>query len=83
MTLSECEIDVDGHDRGVDHFRHAASARAHVEQAKGILMERHRVDEAEAASMMDQWSIDSHTSMSDVAAEVIYESHGEGSDEWR
>jgi GAF domain-containing protein len=52
-------------------FRTAMSARALIEQAKGILMERHKIKEDEAFTILTHASQRTNTKLRDVAAELV------------
>ena len=53
-----------------DHLRTATMSRAFIDQAKGILMERHKVTEDEAFTMLAHASQRTNTKLRDVAAEL-------------
>jgi GAF domain-containing protein len=53
------------------HLRTAMMSRACIEQAKGILMERHTVTEDEAFTMLTHASQRTNTKLRDVAAELV------------
>ena len=55
----------------LDHLRTAMMSRAFIDQAKGILMERHKVTEDEAFTMLAHASQRTNTKLRDVAAELI------------
>ena len=46
-------------------------ARARIEQAKGILMERHKIKEDEAFTVLTHASQKTNTKLRDVAAELV------------
>jgi AmiR/NasT family two-component response regulator len=46
-------------------------SRALIEQAKGILMERHKIKEDEAFTMLTRASQRTNTKLRDVAAELV------------
>jgi AmiR/NasT family two-component response regulator len=46
-------------------------SRALIEQAKGILMERHKITEDEAFTMLTRASQQTNTKLRDVAAELV------------
>jgi AmiR/NasT family two-component response regulator len=46
-------------------------SRALIEQAKGILMERHKITEDEAFTMLTRSSQQTNTKLRDVAAELV------------
>ena len=54
-----------------DHLRTAMMSRAFIDQAKGILMERHKVTEDEAFTMLAHASQRTNTKLRDVAAELV------------
>ncbi len=53
------------------HLRTAMTTRALIEQAKGILMERHKIKEDEAFTVLTHASQGTNTKLRDVAAELI------------
>jgi GAF domain-containing protein len=53
------------------YLRTAMMSRALVEQAKGIVMERHKVTEAEAYTILTRASQQTNTKLQDVAAELV------------
>jgi GAF domain-containing protein len=53
------------------HLRTAMTTRALIEQAKGILMERHKIKEDEAFTVLTHASQKTNTKLRDVAAELI------------
>jgi len=55
----------------LDHLRTAMMSRAFIEQAKGILMERHKVTEDEAFTMLTHASQRTNSKLRDVAAELV------------
>jgi GAF domain-containing protein len=52
-------------------LRTAMTSRALIEQAKGILMERHKITEDEAFTMLTHASQQTKTNLPDVAAELV------------
>jgi GAF domain-containing protein len=52
-------------------FRTAMQSRALIEQAKGRLMERHRINEDEAFTLLTHASQNTNVKLRDVAAELI------------
>jgi len=52
-------------------LRTAMTSRAAIEQAKGILMERHKIKEDEAFSILTHASQRSNTKLRDVAADLV------------
>jgi GAF domain-containing protein len=55
----------------LDHLRTAMMSRAFIDQAKGILMERHKVTEDEAFTILARASQRTNTKLRDVAAELV------------
>ena len=55
----------------LDHLRTAMVSRAAIEQAKGILMERHKVTEDQAFTILTHASQRTNTKLRDVAAELV------------
>ena len=55
----------------LNHFRIAMMSRANIEQAKGILMERHKIKEDEAFSILIHASQRTNPKLRDVAAELV------------
>jgi GAF domain-containing protein len=53
------------------HLRIAMTSRAVIEQAKGILMERHKVTEDQAFTILTHASQRTNTKLRDVAAELV------------
>ena len=53
------------------HLRTAMTTRALIEQAKGILMERHKIKEDEAFTVLTHASQKTNTKLRDVAAELV------------
>ena len=53
-----------------DHLRTATMSRAFIDQSKGILMERHKVTEDEAFTMLAHASQRTNTKLRDMAAEL-------------
>jgi GAF domain-containing protein len=53
------------------HLRTAMMSRAFIEQAKGILMERHKITEDEAFTILTHASQRTKTNLRDVAAELV------------
>jgi GAF domain-containing protein len=53
------------------HLRIAMTSRAVIEQAKGILMERHKVTEDQAFTILTHTSQRTNTKLRDVAAELV------------
>jgi GAF domain-containing protein len=53
------------------HLRTAMMSRAFIDQAKGILMERHKVTEDEAFTMLAHASQRTNTKLRDIAAELV------------
>jgi GAF domain-containing protein len=54
-----------------NHLRTAMMSRAVIEQAKGILMERHKIKEDEAYTILTHASQRTNTKLPDVAAELV------------
>lgn len=54
-----------------NHLRTAMMSRAVIEQAKGILMERHKIKEDEAYTILTYASQRTNTKLPDVAAELV------------
>ena len=54
-----------------DHLRTAMMSRAVIEQAKGILMERHKIKEDEAYTILTHASQRTNTRLRDVASELV------------
>jgi GAF domain-containing protein len=54
-----------------NHLRTAMMSRAVIEQAKGILMERHKIKEDEAYTILTHASQRTNTKLRDVAAELV------------
>ena len=54
-----------------NHLRTAMMSRAVIEQAKGILMERHKIKEDEAFTILTHASQRTNTKLRDVASELI------------
>ena len=54
-----------------NHLRTAMMSRAIIEQAKGILMERHKIKEDEAFTILTQASQRSNTKLREVAADLV------------
>jgi GAF domain-containing protein len=54
-----------------NHLRTAMMSRAVIEQAKGILMERHKIKEDEAYTILTHASQRTNTKLRDVASELI------------
>ena len=54
-----------------NHLRSAMMSRAIIEQAKGILMERHKIKEDEAFTILTQASQRSNTKLREVAADLV------------
>jgi GAF domain-containing protein len=52
-------------------LRTMMTSRAFIEQAKGILMERHKIKEVEAFTMLTQTSQRTNTKLRDVASELV------------
>ncbi|HEU4907936.1 MAG TPA: GAF and ANTAR domain-containing protein [Propionibacteriaceae bacterium] len=52
-------------------LRTAMTSRAFIEQAKGILMERHKIKDDEAFTILTQASQRANTKLRDVAAELV------------
>lgn len=52
-------------------LRTMMTSRAFIEQAKGILMERHKLKEDEAFTILTQFSQRTNTKLRDVAAELV------------
>ena len=55
----------------LSHLRTAMMSRAYIEQAKGILMERHKIKEDEAFTILTHASQRTNTKLRDVAAELV------------
>ncbi len=55
----------------ITHLRIAMMSRALIEQAKGIVMERHKVTAAEASTILTRASQRTNTKLQDVAAELV------------
>jgi GAF domain-containing protein len=55
----------------LSHLRSAMTTRALIEQAKGILMERHKIKEDEAFTILTHASQRTNTKLRDVAAELV------------
>jgi AmiR/NasT family two-component response regulator len=53
------------------HLRTAVMSRAFIEQAKGILMERHKITEDEAFTILAHASQRTNTKLRDVAAALV------------
>jgi GAF domain-containing protein len=53
------------------HLRIAMTSRANIERAKGILMERHKITEDEAFTILTHASQRTNTKLRDVAAELV------------
>jgi GAF domain-containing protein len=53
------------------HLRTAMMSRAVIEQAKGILMERHKITEDEAFTILTHASQQTNTKLRDVAADLV------------
>jgi GAF domain-containing protein len=53
------------------HLRTAMMSRAFIEQAKGILMDRHKITEDEAFTILTHASQRTMTNLRDVAAELV------------
>jgi AmiR/NasT family two-component response regulator len=53
------------------HLRAVMMSRACIEQAKGILMERHKITKDEAFSMLTHAFQRTNTKLHDVAAELV------------
>ena len=53
------------------HLRTAMMSRACIEQAKGILMERHKIKEDEAFTILTHASQQTNTKLRDVAEELV------------
>ena len=47
------------------------NARKLIEKAKGILMEKHNINEQEAFRMVQKAAMDKHTSMKEIAESII------------
>ena len=54
-----------------NHLRTAMMSRAVIEQAKGILMERHKIKEDEAYTILTHTSQRTNTNLRDVADELV------------
>jgi GAF domain-containing protein len=54
-----------------NHLRTAMMSRAVIEQAKGILMERHKIKEDEAYTILTHASQRTNTKLRDVASELV------------
>lgn len=54
-----------------DQMQSALSTRDHIGQAKGIIMERFKIDEVRAFAMLRQLSQDTNTKLIDVAQRII------------
>jgi AmiR/NasT family two-component response regulator len=57
--------------KAADQFSRALDSRDIIGQAKGLIMERFRVDAVQAFALMTQLSQDSNTKLVDVALGVI------------
>ena len=55
----------------LNHFRIGMMSRAYIEQAKGILMERHKIKEDEAYTILTHASQRTNMKLRDVAAELV------------
>jgi GAF domain-containing protein len=55
----------------VEHLRAALDSRAVIDQAKGILMERHRLSADQAFSALAQLSMESNTKVRDIAERFV------------
>jgi AmiR/NasT family two-component response regulator len=55
----------------LSHLRTAMMSRAYIEQAKGILMERHKIKEDDAFTMLTRASQRTNTKLRDVAQELV------------
>jgi GAF domain-containing protein len=55
----------------LSHLRIAMMSRAYIEQAKGILMERHKIKEDEAFTILTHASQRTNTKLRDVAVELV------------
>jgi GAF domain-containing protein len=55
----------------LSQLRTAMISRAYIEQAKGILMERHKITEDEAFTILTHASQRTNTKLRDVAAELV------------
>jgi GAF domain-containing protein len=55
----------------LDHLRTAMMTRAVIEQAEGILMERHKITEDEAFTILAHASQRTNTKLHEVAAELV------------
>ena len=55
----------------LNHFRIAMMSRAYIEQAKGVLMERHKIKEDEAFRIIIHASQRTNLKLRDVAAELV------------
>ena len=53
------------------HLRTAMMSRACIEQAKGILMERHKIEEDEAFTLLTHASQRTNTKLRDIAEELV------------
>ena len=56
---------------GLIQLRNVMLSRALIEQAKGILMERHKITEDEAFTILSHASQRTNTKLRDVAAELV------------
>jgi AmiR/NasT family two-component response regulator len=54
-----------------NHLRTAMMSRAVIEQAKGILMERHKIKEDEAYTILTHASQRTNTKLRDVADKLV------------
>lgn len=52
-------------------LRTVMMSRAFIEQAKGMLMERHKIKEDEAFTVLTRTSQQTNTKLRDVAAELV------------
>jgi GAF domain-containing protein len=56
----------------LENLRKAMLSRAVIEQAKGILMERHKITEDQAFTVLTHASQNTNTKLRDVAAELVH-----------
>jgi GAF domain-containing protein len=53
------------------HMRIAMASRSTIDQAKGILMERHQIDQEQAFTMLTRASQAANTKLHDIAGELV------------
>jgi len=53
------------------HMRIAMASRSIIDQAKGILMERHQIDQEQAFTMLTRASQTTNTKLRDIAVELV------------